>query len=285
MRRIRHAALCVSDIARSARFYSSVLDFVEVERGTTPRADYCYLVDGECHLALLHYASDEMAGVADSSKFIGAHHFGIQVEDLARAQAESEAAGARFHFNLGDEQQGNFESKYRDPNRAIFDLSYGGWGGTPTQRLGSRPGNVPPPGRAGAASLRHVAVAVGEPAKSAAFFMQVFGFRRVGHEATQGAGRIDLSDGHVELAFIRSPGGEAVLGLNRGADFTGTHHVGFSVSDTASFEAKLLEGGGQVLDRSPDAGAFAERRYADPDGIVFVASENAWSAAARSGRD
>ena len=282
MPQVRHAALCVSDIERSARFYARAFDMVEVERGSTPRADYCYLVDGECHLALLHYRSDDMAGIKNSGNFIGAHHFGIQVEDLRAAQAKTEAAGGKFHFNLGDEKKGNFESKYRDPNGAIFDISYGGWGGTPTQRVGDRPENMPPRGRKGVGTLRHVAVAVKDPEKSAAFFCHVFGFHRVGIPMSAG-GRIDLSDGYFNIALIRAPGEEAVLGHDRGADFIGTHHVGFSVPDLRALAERIGEVGGRSLPASAKSAPFGERRYADPDGTVFVVSEKGWvSASERS---
>lgn len=269
---VRHAAICVADIDREAAFYSTLFGLVQTERGSTVRADYCYFVDGERHLALLHYRSDAMAGIADSGNFLGAHHFGIQVENLQAAQAACEAAGARFHFNLGDEHEGNFESKYRDPNGAIFDLSFGGWTGTPTQRVGQRLTGLPDRSRAGASMLCQVMVKVPEPERSAAFFCEAFGFRKVDAAPVALPGRADVSDGWFRIAFVGRPENEAVEGIVRGKDYVGTHHVGFRVADLRSFERRLVESGGSIVAGLVDgcAPSFGEYFYADPEGIVFT---------------
>ncbi len=269
---VRHVAMCVANIDREAAFYTTLFGLVETERGSTVRADYCYFIDGERHLALLHYRSDAMAGIANSGSFLGAHHFGIQVENLQDAQARCEAAGARFHFNLGDEQEGNFESKYRDPNGAIFDLSFGGWTGTPTQRVGKRLHRLADRSDAGAATLCQVTVTVADPARSAVFFCKAFGFREERPTPVASAARVDVSDGCFRIAFVRCAEKHAVIGVERGADYAGTHHLGFRVPDLRTFESCLVQAGGSIVS-GLDSGrhpSFGEYYYADPEGIVFT---------------
>ncbi|MCX7198915.1 MAG: VOC family protein [Proteobacteria bacterium] len=264
---VRHAALCVADIDRSASFYGTLFGLTQTERGSTPRADYCYFVDGERHLALLHYRSDAMAGVSNSGSFTGAHHFGLQVDDLRTAQQACEAGGGRFHFNLGDEQEGNFESKYRDPNGVIFDLSQGGWVGTPTQRVGIRLAGLPPSDCPGA-RLSRATIVVPDPALSAAFFTQALGFAPSGPVA--GLERAEIDDGSFKLVFERSPRHAAVVGTERGTGFSGTHHLGFDVPDIDAFQARLATLGGVLLERSSNStAARPEVVCADPEGTVF----------------
>jgi len=63
--------------------------------------------------------------------FVGAHHFGFQVDDIAEVQQKIEAAGGTFFFDLGDDQEKeNFERKFKDPDGIIFDISKKGWLGT-----------------------------------------------------------------------------------------------------------------------------------------------------------
>ena len=66
----------------------------------------------------------------EGSTFVGAHHFGIQVEDLVETQMRIEANGGKFFFDLGNEREGNLERKFKDPDGVIFDISKHGWQGT-----------------------------------------------------------------------------------------------------------------------------------------------------------
>jgi lactoylglutathione lyase len=264
MPEIRHMAIAVGDIARSAEFYASVFDMVELMRGETPNAGYAYLSDGELNLAVLHYKSDKMAGIENSHLFTGPHHFGIQVEDLKRWQSRSEAAGGHFHFNLGDEKQGNFESKYRDPNGAIYDISHGGWVGTPTQRVGERLAKTPPRHRPGVAMLRHIAVAVADPEASARFFGEVFGFAR--RQMPGGGG---VADGYVSLALLPSRSDD---------DFVGPRYIGFQVPDLAAAAGRIVERGGKAETDVPTAGD--ERFFRDPNGVLIAISQRGWGAPA-----
>jgi hypothetical protein len=82
--------------------------------------------DGEVNLALLQYKSSVGSGV-DPNSFVGLHHFGFQCDDMEAQQQQIEAAGGQFFFDLGDQDDDDFERKFKDPNGIIFDINYKGW--------------------------------------------------------------------------------------------------------------------------------------------------------------
>jgi len=131
MARLRHFAIVVRDLDKSARFYESVFDLKRVGREDLEFASAIYLSDGVINLALLNYRGERGSGLKDAKSFVGAHHFGFQVEDIAETQKRIEAAGGRFFFDLGEDQEKeNFERKFKDPDGIIFDISRKGWLGT-----------------------------------------------------------------------------------------------------------------------------------------------------------
>jgi len=130
MARLRHFAVCVKDLDKAADFYSTVFDFKRIGREDLEIGSAIYMSDGVINLALLNFASSKGSDLTDAKSFVGAHHFGIQVDDLAEAQKKIEAAGGKFFFDLGDERHGNFERKFKDPDGVIFDISKNGWQGT-----------------------------------------------------------------------------------------------------------------------------------------------------------
>ena len=128
MARLRHFAIVVGDLEKAAKFYESVFDLKRVGRETLDFAAAIYLSDGTINLALLNYFGKRGSGLDDAKSFIGAHHFGFQVDDLAEAQKRIEAAGGKFFFDLGhDQEKDNFERKFKDPDGIIFDISKRGW--------------------------------------------------------------------------------------------------------------------------------------------------------------
>lgn len=272
MPEIRHVAIAVRNAFESAEFYKSAFDMVEVERGTTPRSNYVYVSDGQVCLAILQYKSDEMAGVDDAGNFVGAHHLGVQVPDLAAFQRKSEAEGAHFHFNLGAESRPNFESKYRDPNGVMIDLSYTGWVGTPTQRV---KGNSPdvPPHRVGP-HIRHATMMVPDPAKSADFFVRTFGFKSVPDASSEDG--CSVSDGYVTALFSKTT--LAAKTDNPRWNHIGIREFSFRVDDAAAAEARILQAGGRFLgERRISAHApDTERLFSDREGVVVGVSAVDW---------
>ena len=131
MARLRHFAIVVRDLDKSARFYESVFDLKRVGREDLEFASAIYLSDGVINLALLNYRGERGSGLKDAKSFVGAHHFGFQVDNIAETQKRIEAAGGQFFFDLGqDQEKENFERKFKDPDGIIFDISRKGWLGT-----------------------------------------------------------------------------------------------------------------------------------------------------------
>ena len=127
MARIRHIALVVKDLEKTATFYQKALGLTRSEISEGPTARRIYMSDGEVNLELLQYKSEVGSALKDPQNFVGIHHFGFQVEDLKEQQAAIEAAGGQFFFDLGDEDDEGFERKFRDPDGIIFDINYKGW--------------------------------------------------------------------------------------------------------------------------------------------------------------
>lgn len=120
--RLRHVAVVVKDLEKSAGFYERVFDLKRVGREDLEMGSGIYLTDGVINLALLKYKNETASG---------AHHFGFQVEDLEAARKRIEAAGGTFFLTLGDSKEAaNFEMKFKDPDGVIFDISQKGWVGT-----------------------------------------------------------------------------------------------------------------------------------------------------------
>jgi lactoylglutathione lyase len=129
--RLRHFAVVVRDLERSAKFYEGVFGLKRVGQETLDFAAAIYLSDGVINLALLNYFGKRGSGLDDSKNYVGAHHFGFQVDDLAETQKKIEAMGGKFFFDLGnDVEKENFERKFKDPDGVIFDISNKGWQGT-----------------------------------------------------------------------------------------------------------------------------------------------------------
>ena len=119
--------------------------------------------------------------------------------------------------------------------------------------------------------MRHIALLVSDPEKSAQFYESTLGFRRAGK-----AGRgLYMTDGTINMALlkVRPEKGEK----------TGLFHFGMWVDDLDESEKTLNEGGGTYLmgreDRNPNT--FYEVKYRDPDGIVFDITPTGWRGAVK----
>ena len=129
--RLRHFAVVVKDLQKAARFYEGVFGLKRVGEETLDFASAVYLSDGVINLALLNYKGERGSGLKNAPDFVGAHHFGFQVDDLAETHKKIEAMGGKFFFDLGnDAEKENFERKFKDPDGIIFDISKKGWQGT-----------------------------------------------------------------------------------------------------------------------------------------------------------
>ena len=129
--KLRHFAVVVRDLEKAATFYEGVFGLKRVGQEKLDFAAAIYLSDGVVQLALLNYFGKRGSGLDDAKNYVGAHHFGFQVDDLADVQKKIEAMGGQFFFDLGnDAEKENFERKFKDPDGVIFDISKNGWQGT-----------------------------------------------------------------------------------------------------------------------------------------------------------
>jgi len=133
MARIRHIAIATRDLEATTQFYIEGLGLKQVGKVNTPTSEGYYLSDGHVNLAILKFKSDDPATTEGALRYTGIHHFGVEVEDMAEAQAQIEKAGAVHRPYPGTEEmakRGNVEVKFSGPDGVTIDLSEHGWLGT-----------------------------------------------------------------------------------------------------------------------------------------------------------
>jgi catechol 2,3-dioxygenase-like lactoylglutathione lyase family enzyme len=125
------------------------------------------------------------------------------------------------------------------------------------------------------ARIKHIALRTTDPEKTAAFYQEVFGLKKVG----LGLNGIFLSDGYINLAILKSrPERE------RGGGRIGIEHFGFQVEDVEGTLAKLGQHGGTSLgdrvDVTPtDASSpqsYYELKCVGPDDQIIDVSGSGW---------
>ena len=126
-----------------------------------------------------------------------------------------------------------------------------------------------------AARLRHFAVVVKDLQKAARFYESVFDLRRVGEETLDFASAVYLTDGVINLALLNYKG-ERRSGLKNAKDFVVAHHCGFQVDDLAETQKRIEAMGGQFFfDNDAEKENF-ERKFKDPDAVIFDISKKGW---------
>lgn len=277
MPRLRHFAICVSDLDKSAKFYGDVFGMKRHGREDLSIGSAVYMGDGTINLALLNFVGNQGHDFGDNAEGqIGPNHFGFQVDSMKETQALIEQNGGKFFFDLGDERKGNFERKFKDPEGIIFDISENGWVGTDGRKIKSDPAHafldevlVKPEALAG--RIKHFALTVKHLEKQSEFYQKVFGLKFLGYDHQPMGSAIYLSDGITNLALIHpnKPENEIVSGPN---------HCGFQVTDLKATEGKIDSAGGKFFFDFGDAkhGNF-ERKFKDHDGVVFDISKHGWT--------
>ena len=129
MAKLRHIAMQVPDPQKAAEFYMRVFGMQKVGETDWENARGVYLSDGVINLALLDYKTVEAAGEERGCDFVGVHHIGFWVDDVAATRKAIEAAGGRYWMGEPAEGGGFYEVKYRDPNGVVVDITENGWGG------------------------------------------------------------------------------------------------------------------------------------------------------------
>ena len=97
MASLRHFAVCVKDLDKAAEFYANVFDLKRIGREDLEIGSAIYMSDGVINLALLNFtgaAGSKASDIKEGATFVGAHHFGFQVEDSPRPRSASRPMGA-----------------------------------------------------------------------------------------------------------------------------------------------------------------------------------------------
>lgn len=129
-----------------------------------------------------------------------------------------------------------------------------------------------------AAKLRHIAIAVKNPEKTAQFFERAFGMTRAGN-AMRG---VYLTDGIMNVALLNF-GEEPVPGFETQKDYEGLIHFGMWVDDTERTDKLIKDAGGSYMTGrfEKDPNVFYEVKYKTPEGIVFDVTANGWKGAVK----
>lgn len=123
------------------------------------------------------------------------------------------------------------------------------------------------------AKLRHLAIVVNDLEASATFYEKIFDMKRV-LDVKEKA--VYLSDGVMNLALL------AYDNTNRAGAPTadrkhGIHHFGFRIQDFKETEAALAAAGATYAYDFGDPNSMNyERKWKDPEGILFDVSEKGW---------
>jgi predicted enzyme related to lactoylglutathione lyase len=128
------------------------------------------------------------------------------------------------------------------------------------------------------ARLRHIAVVVNDLEKAANFYEQVFELKRQGREDLEIGSAVYLSDGVVNLALLNFKGNASGDKASGGkAMVVGAHHFGFQVDDMVETQKRIEAAGGQFhFDLGDERKGNFERKFKDPQGVMFDISYNGW---------
>jgi len=138
MAKIKHIAIATQNEEETAKFYRDVFGLSQVGKINLPAVSGYFLTDGDINLAILHFKTDQVAGIERGKEWTGIHHIGFQVESLEEIAQKIAAAGGSPREDInraltliaGPGGHGNAERRYSGPEGVTFDVSQTGWVGT-----------------------------------------------------------------------------------------------------------------------------------------------------------
>ncbi|HEY7063548.1 MAG TPA: VOC family protein [Chloroflexota bacterium] len=249
--KLRHVAICTEDPAKVAAWYQELFGLVEEGRTGTGGV---YLSDGDTNFAVLRCRPEGDSSVQTP----GVSHFGFVVDDPEAVYAKLTAMGAE---RLPTVPLGNqyFEVKFVGPDGVVVDVGEHGWVGARGLEAASEG-----PARA---KLRHVAISTEDPARTAAWYKEVFGLEEAGLSPSG----IYLTDGDTNFAVLRirtkTDPPRTELGMS---------HFGFLVEDPAASYRQLEAMGVQRLPDIPLGNQYYEAKFRGPDGVTVDVGEHGW---------
>jgi catechol 2,3-dioxygenase-like lactoylglutathione lyase family enzyme len=128
-----------------------------------------------------------------------------------------------------------------------------------------------------AARIRHIAISVKDIDATADFYEKAFGLKRSPKSEGPTAYRVYMSDGEINLALLQYKS-EVGSGLTNSSEFVGIHHFGFQCDDLEEQQKKIEAAGGEFFFDlgDPDDDDF-ERKFRDPNGIIFDINWRGWA--------
>ena len=126
MAKLRHIAMQVPDLEKAATFYEEVFELNRVGEVESPIGNAISLSDGVMNLTLLHFP-DGKGGMINVPDWAGLHHFGFVVDDKAAVTERIDAAGGTFFMELPAFPGVDAETKFKDVNGVVFDVSEHDW--------------------------------------------------------------------------------------------------------------------------------------------------------------
>jgi methylmalonyl-CoA/ethylmalonyl-CoA epimerase len=134
MSRIRHIAITAEDPFVTAELFKKALGLEEIGRGDSELAREVYLTDGYINLAIVCWKRTRETPNPYPDGY-GLDHFGVQVDDLERAESRARDAGATPQppppVDLAKLGGRLFFEKKLQLAGVKFDLSGHGWPVTP----------------------------------------------------------------------------------------------------------------------------------------------------------
>jgi catechol-2,3-dioxygenase len=116
MAKLRHVAMVVEEMEKTAAFYEQSFGMTRVRQ--TPTA--IGLSDGVVSLVIIHPSNVNMKGETRR----GLHHVGFLIDDMEAVAATVEANGAVYSGEILGAGGGPMtERKYLDPNGQMFDIT------------------------------------------------------------------------------------------------------------------------------------------------------------------
>jgi predicted enzyme related to lactoylglutathione lyase len=125
-----------------------------------------------------------------------------------------------------------------------------------------------------AARIRHIALCVKDIKATADFYEKAFGLKRTPIREGATAWNCYMSDGEINLALLQYKS-DVGSGVPKG--FVGIHHFGFQCDDLPAQQKKVEAAGGEFFFDlgEPEDDGF-ERKFKDPNGIVFDINWKGW---------
>jgi catechol 2,3-dioxygenase-like lactoylglutathione lyase family enzyme len=127
------------------------------------------------------------------------------------------------------------------------------------------------------ARIRHIALSVKDIDATADFYEKAFGLKRSPKSEGPTAFRVYMSDGEINLALLQYKS-ETGSGLKKPGEFVGIHHFGFQCDDIEKQQKQIEAAGGKFFFDlgDPDDDDF-ERKFKDPNGIIFDINWKGWT--------